>query len=936
MKKYYHEQYSTINVTPSRAYYIPFDINDKVHQSREQSSRFFSLNGVWKIQEYSSVEDALNFNCKEEPKEEIIVPSCVQYFHFDSFQYTNVRYPFPYNPPHILKKNPTYRYSRHFSHPGGEKQYLIFEGVDSCFYLFINGQFVGFSQISHRISEFDITNFLVHGDNYLDVIVLKWCAGSYLEDQDKWRFTGIFRDVYLLSRPKEHLVDFQIQTGIQNKDGWIKINNLSSIDAIIDFLDEQRVILAGKSETFLIKNAQFWSAETPYLYPLSLSANGEVIYQEVGICTSEIKNGLYYFNGKKIKFYGVNRHDFSPEKGCAINREDIEKDLINMKKYHINAIRTSHYPSSPIFYELCNKYGFYVMSEADIECHGVVTSRGEYNDKIFSLIAEDKNFALPIIERNRCNVIEHRNFTSIVMWSLGNESGYGENFEKAISEIRTLSSLPIHYEGLCHYDRKKHSSSYYYDADLDVVSIMYPSLKMMKKFLNDKKEHRPLVLCEYLHAMGNGPGGMKEYWELMDSSPRFMGGFIWEWKDHGVIFNSQGYRYGGDFKEDLHDGNFCIDGMVGPHLEEKAGSLQIAYFYSPIRFEKQKNKLFIVNRNYFKTLNLIIYINQKKLTISLKPQQKYELSQYRNEEIHVYSEETEFAHYKKNPSYFPLISKRQSFLVEKKQNIIIKTPNMQIVFNRENGGINSIKIGETILRNLTVNFIRARIDNDRNIYQWNPLYQTSFVCNEEIIDQEKICFKLAFVTDSLTPLIFVDLIYEIIEDGIKINIKYEADKTLFKFLPRAGITLEIPKKFQNLLYQGYGPNETYCDSFEYALKKKYVSNVNQEYHHYVKPQESGSHYLVDFVEISDGMNRIYSEGMQSFSYLPYSVKTIKNALHDDELKEDEFNTLSLDLFMSGLGSNACGPLPQANKLTPLKGKGTITLHLFTNEIGHSL
>ena len=366
----YYNQDKTVNTEALRAYYVPFGAEQE-RGAREESSRFLSLNGTWSIRAYESPLDADGF-WEGEGEDKIPVPSCVQYFGYDYFQYTNISYPFPYDPPVIPQKNPCFHYSRRIElqRAEGERLYMVFEGVDSCFYLYVNGHFVGFSQGSHRISEFDITPYAENGENKVDVLVLKWCYGSYLEDQDKWRFTGIFRDVYCLRRPEGHITDYKIETYINGSDGELVFENRSPLPIELYLCGESRVAEVGERVSFLIKNARLWSAEAPYLYTLRLSAKGEVIYEQVGIRTAEVKDGLFLVNGKPIKLYGVNRHDFHPERGAAVTYEDMKRDILLMKSLNVNALRTSHYPASPLLYELCDEYGLYVMSESDVETHG--------------------------------------------------------------------------------------------------------------------------------------------------------------------------------------------------------------------------------------------------------------------------------------------------------------------------------------------------------------------------------------------------------------------------------------------------------------------------------------------------------------------------------------------------------------------------------------
>lgn len=948
MLEKYYEFDKSINLEPYRSYYVPFRLSQKKSYNREDSNRFISLNGKWKIDSYETVLDAGKF-WEKEPQNDIDVPSCVQYYGYDYFQYTNLRYPFNYNPPIIPTKNPAYHYARYFNNDEaikkGEKTYIVFEGVDSCFYLYVNGNFVGFSQISHKISEFDITPYLKEGVNKLDVLVLKWCFGSYLEDQDKWRLTGIFRDVYLLNRPKEHIRDYKIETSIDGDNGIVTFENRSNININVNFNNKVKEAKSNEKIAFVVEKAIFWNAELPHLYEMELVANNEVIFERVGIRTSEVKDGIYLFNRKPIKFYGVNRHDFHPKKGAAVSKEDMLNDILLMKKLNVNALRTAHYPSSPLLYEMCDEYGLYVMSESDLETHGTtdIGNVGLDSRVKFGLISQDERFKDSIVERQISNVENFKNKTCVVIWSLGNESGWGKNLDEALKEVKRRDSRPVHYESIWHIDTEHYRNDEYYKVPLDMVSRMYPTVEWMKdEYLNDEKEHRPLVLCEYAHAMGNGPGEMKEYWDVMESSDRFMGAFIWEWADHGVIYNDKGFYYGGDFGEIQHDGNFCIDGIVTPDRKVKAGTLLMKKMYQPLIFRRQKNKLFIFNKNFFAPLNGDLKIvegnNERVISININPREEliYDIDGESSVEVYFIKDDIEVA---REQFYVP----RKETPSYKKVNIDIKDDDRYIkVFNHDleveidkcSGEICYIKTQNDVYEGIKVNVWRAPIDNDMYVRRkWEHHFlnhATSNASSYEIKDNE-IIFKVDIGYSSFKPLVLATIKYSFIENGIEIKLDYKVNEdSYFDFLPRIGFVMKLDKKYQYLKYLAYGPEETYCDSYEFAMKKEYLSNVNNEYYHYIKPQESGSHFDAEYVEVSDNKTTIRVEGMKSFSALPYSSQTLTNTKHDFELDDGDATYLSVDLYMSGLGSNACGPLPHSYHLVPNKGNGMIRF-IFENK-----
>ncbi len=931
MLNQYYTQTQSINTEFARSYYVPFSESDKQSYDREDSGRFTSLNGTWIITAYDSILDVPDDFCSTDGEKDIPVPSCVQYFGYDFFQYTNTRYPFPFDPPHIPSKNPAYRYSRYFEHKKtDEKTYIIFEGVDSAFYLYVNGKEVGYSQISHRISEFDITEYLKDGKNKLDVLVLKWNKGSYLEDQDKWRFTGIFRDVYLLSRPQKHITDYKIDTDIQGDDGIVTVTNKSDVEMTIEFNGEAKQVQPKVKATFTVKHAKLWSAETPYLYDMKLSANGEVIYNRVGIRTSEVKDGIYLFNGKPIKFYGVNRHDFHPEKGYAVSKEDMRRDVELMKSLNVNAVRTSHYPSSPLFYELCDEYGLYVMSEADVESHGSVNCEGDYDVQLHKLIADNKDFEKNTVERNVCNVEEHKNFACVVMWSLGNESGWGSNLKKALNKVKELDSRPIQYENI--YPDMMGEQEYYGGSGLQTVSKMYPSVEWMKnKYPNDEKEKRPLVLCEYAHAMGVGPGGLKEYWELFESSDRLMGGFIWEWADHGVRYGMDGLRYGGDFGEYMHDGNFCVDGIVSPDRKIKAGTKQMKYYYQPLKFERNGNELVITNKNFFKAEAGELDINGTKQNICIPPRERISIKTQESNLLVTYrvngSEvaHAQFISEKQKQNEFKSIQ----IMTEQRGHLLNVTVGKNIyAIDIQSGEIEKTIANGKEYGRIKLNLWRAPIDNDMYIKnKWNAQflkYARPHVREYKVTDKE-ISFDIIVSTDSLKPIIKAKITYAFSHNGVSIATEYElTDTTKFEFLPRIGFCLKLDKAFNKLKYNAYGDDETYCDMYEYAIKGEYESTVKAQYKHYVKPQECGSHYLPEYAEVTGGKNKVRVDGMRSFSCLPYSAEQIENTKHDYELPESDGAYLCADCFMSGLGTNACGELPYEMYRTPSRGAGKIT------------
>lgn len=576
MKEY--ESFERIGVERHRSYYIPFAEDDKVKLrygivDRRASSRFLSLDGIWRIKQHACVEEV---ELGEELLERIPVPACVQMHGYDQIQYLNTRYPFPVTLPRITKENPCWHYRKNFvlSKRVGEKYYLNFEGVDSAFYLYVNGRYKGYSQISHATSEFDITDLVQDGENVVDVVVLKWCVSTYLECQDKFRFSGIFRSVYLLTRPEKHITDYRITTEFVGADGVVTFFNESKVDLHLTFGKQTAFVKGGGRVALTVKNAKKWTAENPELYTLVLRSGGEKIVEKVGFREISIEGKIFKLNGEAIKLKGVNRHDFNCTTGATVTLKNLVDDLKLMKELNVNAVRTSHYPNMPEFYQLCDAIGIYVMDEADLEMHGACTRYGGYEQEPWSEYAENVFFEKGIYDRHVALVERDKNRPCVLIWSLGNESSFGKAFFKGAKYIRKRDSRPVHYEGL-----QQAAKKYYYSKCVDMVSMMYPSVeKMREDVLDNPKEMRPFVLCEYTHAMGNSCGDIADYWKLIYENEQCMGAFVWEWADHGIK-TKKGFLYGGDHGEIEHDGNFCCDGLLTPDRKLKSAALEMKAVY---------------------------------------------------------------------------------------------------------------------------------------------------------------------------------------------------------------------------------------------------------------------------------------------------------------------------------------------------------------------
>lgn len=629
LEKYYENTESLhIKTVPNRCYYIPQDPENMTIDSKKvmvfkESPRVIKFNGEWDFKLYRSPFEVEDFTAGTENivYDKIKVPGCWQMYSYDHQQYTNVKYPIPYDPPFAPNENPAGLYHWTFSLTKEQrklKQYLNFEGVDSCFYLYVNHHFVGYSQVSHSTSEFDITPFTTEGENELHIVVLKWCDGTYLEDQDKFRMSGIFREVYLMLRPEHHVWDYFIKTALrpehetavisveikgEGEPGQIKYQLLDANDMAVWEEESTKT-----NFSFELTNPILWNAENPYLYTFVITSKEEAIVQQLGIREVNIAEGVLKINGKPVKFKGVNRHDMDPVTGFTISYEQARKDMQLMKEHNVNAIRTSHYPNAPWFPILCNEFGFYVIAEADLEAHGAVTIYGG-GYKTYSDITQRPMFSKAIHDRNERNVMRDKNNPSIFMWSLGNEAGYSKAFEDTARFLKTLDPTRLlHYEGSVHETGSQKND----DSMLDVYSKMYTSVEEIREYISSNKE-KPFLQCEFVHAMGNGPGDIEDYLSLFYESDRIAGGFVWEWCDHGIYMGKteegvSKYYYGDDYDIYPNDANFCVDGLTSPDRVPHSGLLEYKNCIRPIRA-----KLISANPCEIELTNHLDFTNGKDL-----------------------------------------------------------------------------------------------------------------------------------------------------------------------------------------------------------------------------------------------------------------------------------------------------------------------------------
>lgn len=983
----YYEDLSVLheNTMPARAYYVPASKRmDNLVEYREESDRMQLLNGTWKFQYYNSIYDIQeSFFEKDydtENFDEIQVPSVWQMAGYDTHQYTNIRYPFPFDPPYVPQDIPCGAYAHTFDYHKDEnapKAFLNFEGVDSCFYVWVNGSYVGYSQVSHMTSEFDITDLLQDGKNTIAVLVMKWCDGSYLEDQDKFRMSGIFRDVYILKRPEQAISDYHIKTKIEDMLAKIELDVkfYSPANVKISIEDKNGAVVAVGSITeegtavLEIASPELWNTENPYLYKLILETENEVIVDHIALRKIEIKNQVIYLNGQKIKFRGVNRHDSDPVTGFTISVEQITTDLTLMKQHNFNAIRSSHYPNAPFFYEMCDKYGFMVIDEADIEAHGpFMLYRKEDTDynrfkRWNEKIADDPAWESAIVDRVKLMVERDKNRFCIVMWSMGNESAYGCNFEKALAWTKKFDPDRITQYESARY--RNYDETYDY-SNLDVYSRMYPALSEIQEYL-DKDGSKPFLLVEYCHSMGNGPGDFEDYFQMIQDNDKMCGGFVWEWCDHAIAHGTAEngktiYAYGGDHGEDIHDGNFCMDGLVYPDRTAHTGLLEYKNVYRPARvvsYDKESGELVLHNYMDFDDLNDYVNISYEltqdglvigkgKLSeVSVSPHSEGKTNLKVNvpesgkcylkliyhlkkempllEEDHILGfDEIEVsqkdAKCQLAEKWMEKTATNSELQVnENDTQIHIKGREFSYTIDRRTALFTEMKFAgrEYLNHPMELNIWRAPTDNDMYIKsEWKKAhYDKAYTraYTTEVAQGKhgvKITSHASVVAETVQKILDVTITWKIDAAG-----KIDADIAVtkdgeFPDLPRFGVRMFLDKKLSDARYFGMGPQESYRDKHQAASHGLYRANVGDLHEDYIRPQENGSHYDCEYVELNNSRYGIVASAEKAFSFNAsyYTQEELEKKTHNYELTESDSVVFCVDYALNGIGSNSCGPV----------------------------
>lgn len=954
----YHENPSVLHAgtAPYRNEYTPFAPGEDAFARKERSSRRIALNGIWGFEGFSSPEDLPEDWLRMPLARTMPVPGNWELNGFGKPMYVNIRYPFPYDPPYVPLKNPVGVYKRRFTADltGSMRWMLNFEGVDSCFYLFINGQFLGYSQVTHNTSEFDATPLLHQGENEMTLLVLKWCDGSYLEDQDKWRMSGIIRDVYFLLRPEKRVERYRITTtpagdGADVEVRWqadcpVKLTLASPDGKILARMDEQT-----DSCVFHVDEPRWWSAEKPCLYRLLLETGEESIGEKVGLRTVCVKNGVMLVNGAPVKLRGVNRHESDPVTGACISREQALRDLRLMKKYHINTIRTSHYPPAPEFLRLCDEMGFYVIDEADMESHGSVeaslTTDNHFDYSGIALLVNRPDYEAAIDDRIQGMVQRDINRPCVIFWSMGNESGYSVAIERAIRKVRAADSTRlIHYQSI-HMLEDAPMPNDSTDT-IDLVSHMYSSLDEIHAYLQRPWETRPFFLCEYCHAMGNGPGDLEDYWRLMNSEPRLIGGCVWEWCDHGIQIGVQEngrpiYAYGGDFEEPIHDGNFCIDGLVFPDRTPHGGLREVGQVYRPVRVTQESPGTFVFHNmraftdaqedlqcSYEVTANgKTILRGEVRMTLPAGKTQRVSIPELKGLQGERLAIRFLFTAREDTPWWkagemlcfdqlpLPSLPDRPwepscgsgSLRVERRRRTVIVTGD-QFQYH--------IDLNTGLPEHVLYNLWRAPTDNDAAIRrEWERFALDRLeprVYDTQIAPLEKgVAVTSQVSLGWMTHMPFMRLTTTVtVLPGGSLTITLDGQVTPKRpVLPRFGLRLMLPPDFNEAEYLGYGPHESYADKRQSDWWGAFRETIDSAREDHIRPQESGSHMgcTALTVKSSRAALAVHADEPFSFHFSRYSQEELTQKKHHWELRPSSHAILCLDAKHAGIGSNSCGP-----------------------------
>lgn len=1020
MKTWENHQIDGINRMPARAHFLTFPSKEKALLNNNRYTHAFkNLNGIWKFMfldapEYSP-EGFFNSDFDVTKMDDITVPGNWQLQGYGKMHYSDLWYNFPINPPYVPTENPTGIYKRTFfvEESYRDKKIIIrFCGVDSAYHLWINGKEVGYSKVARNESEFDITDIIRVGEeNDVTVRVYQWSDGTYLEDQDMWWESGIFRDVELIGVPKDGINDYKVIADLDDeyKNGIFKVEaflrTTKEVNVTFELVDAgentvfTKTVVAKEGKACIdevIADVNHWTAETPYLYKLFMTVEDdgqivEVIPQNIGFRNIRLNGETFLVNGVAIKFKGVNRHDYSPQNGRVVSREEIEKDIILMKQFNINAIRTSHYPNSYYLYDLCDEYGMYLIAETDLECHGFELT-GDYK-----WITDDPSWELAYVSRMTRMIERDKNHPAIIFWSLGNESAFGCNFRKMTDVAHEMDPTRlVHYEG---------------DFDVesaDVYSTMYTWIENPKKpyLMKDiiEKSKKPHVHCEYCHAMGNGPGNLKDYQDLVYAHDKLQGGFVWEWFDHGIeSFTESGekyYRYGGDFGDDPSNKDFCIDGLIMPDRTPSPGLYEYKKVIEPITttaVDIQKGIINLLSRYDFANLdrfNLVYKVMEDDVILQTGFMAVPSIEARANKDITLPYDLSAIkvkpgAHYYVNISYqlredtsyassghelataqFELPLYKEGIVVrpegilnvEKEHTTLhVKGANFSLDFNLVNGNLmNIVRDGMQVLsKGPRLTLWRAPISNDMEIIdKLKKVYflhlEHEVVMNIDYHMEGNILKVEVDTINSTTNSAWhfkTKYVYTVCPSGdILIDVEGTPSGRVDlapDMLPRIGVSMHLDKSMEHVRYFGMGPGENYADSKEAAQMGLYANTVDGLFTNYVIPQENGNHMGCKWVSMTNdrGMGLLAStEGDFNFSASWYEDKDLDDAKHTCDLVKRDYIVFNVDYKQNALGTNSCGQwqldkyrakfedFKLSFRLTPFNNKEVLDKHLAAERI----
>lgn len=961
-----------------RAYFFSYDsVNSAQTFQRELSNHFMLLSGQWRFNYFTNpilVPEEF-YTDKMEQWGQITVPNMWQMEGHGDLQYTDEGFPFPIDVPFVPSDNPTGAYQRNFTlgESWNDQQTIIkFDGVETYFEVYVNGQYVGFSKGSRLTAEFDISQYVVQGDNLLSVRVMQWADSTYIEDQDMWWTAGIFRDVYLVGRPQTHVQDFTVRTDFADDyvaatlSCQVELENLSNQQAhgySLDYalMDKGQVVAQGSCSNLTIDpsaQARFsiemahpvhWTAENPYLYQLLITLRDnqgkilEVIPQRVGFRDIKVRDGLFYINNQYVMLHGVNRHDNDHLKGRAVGMDRVEKDIVLMKQHNINSVRTAHYPNDPRFYELCDIYGLFVMAETDVETHGFA------NVGDLSRITDDAAWEAVFVERAERHIHAQKNHPSIIMWSMGNESGYGCNIRAMYAATKAIDDTR-----LVHYEEDR-------DAEVvDVISTMYSRAQLMNYF-GEFPHEKPRIICEYAHAMGNGPGGLTEYQNVFYKHDHIQGHYVWEWCDHGILAHDEKgesfYKYGGDYGDYPNNYNFCMDGLIYPDQTPGPGLKEYKQVIAPVKIraiDPQMGKFTVENKLWFSDINdytitadiraegetlrtvqfkvadlaanserdieiAIPELDQREVFINFTVRKDSRtLYSAANHEIAVYQypikANTATATTYSNANATPLN------IEESRLGYLIQGHNFAINVSKVNGKLTSWLVnGEELIKSEPkLNFFKPMIDNHKQEHEglWQPAHLQIMQEHFRSLNVELIDGKVEITTTSIiAPPVFdfgmrCTYRYQINAEG-QLNLELSGERygDYPHVIPVIGLDLGINGEFEQVKYYGRGPEENYQDSKQANMIDVYQTTVADMFENYPFPQNNGNRQNVRWAALTNRNGTgLFVKPQQeiNFSAWFYTNQNLHQAQHTIELEKSGYITLNLDHKLMGLGSNSWG------------------------------